>query len=142
MSYLIRENAVAAVIVPPLAADKAYSTEHGLVEEELVVRATHHDTLYREDNKSIYHMLEEGVRNTPCAASRKPFMRGKDGKEAFLAIKRQYAGVDKWENELRTQQEIMRDHVFNGRTNYNLEKYNCAHCNAYVVMEQCSDQVT
>ena len=78
LSYLIRENDVAALIVPPLAADKSYSTEHGSVEEELVARATHHDTLYREDNKSLYHMLEEGVRNTPCAASLKPFMRGKD----------------------------------------------------------------
>ena len=47
LSYLIRKNDVAAVIVPPLAAGKAYSTEHGSVEEELVARATHHDTLYR-----------------------------------------------------------------------------------------------
>ena len=95
LSYLIRENDVAAVIVPPLAANKSYSTEHGSVEEELVARATYHDTLYREDNKSLYHMLEEGVRNTPCASSLKPFMRGKDGREAFVAIKSQYAGVDK-----------------------------------------------
>ena len=36
----------------------------------------------------------------------------------------------------------MHDYVFNGRTNYTLEKYTCAHRNAYVVMEQCSDQVT
>ena len=87
-----------AVIVPPLPADKAYSTEHGLVEEEHVARETHHDTLYKEDNKSLYHMLEESVRNTPCAASLKPFMLVKDGREAFLAIIRQYAGVDKWES--------------------------------------------
>ena len=58
LSYLIRENEVAAVIAPPLAADKAYSTEHGSVEEELVARANHNDTLYREDNKSLYHMLD------------------------------------------------------------------------------------
>ena len=53
-----------------------------------MARSTHHDTLYREDNKSLYHMLEEDVRKTPCAALLKPFMRGKDGREAFLAIKR------------------------------------------------------
>ena len=35
----------------------------------------------------------------------------------------------------------MHDHVFNGRTNYTLDKYNCDHFNAYVLMEQCSDQV-
>ena len=98
LSYLIHKNDVAEVIVPPLAADKAYSKEHGSVEDELVARATHHDTLYREDNKSLYHMLEEGVRNTPCADLLKPFFLGKDGREAFLAIKRQYAGVDKWES--------------------------------------------
>ena len=86
LSYLIRENDIAAVIVPPLAADKAYSIEHGSVEEELVTIKTHTDTLYREDNKSLYHMLQEGVRNTPCAASLKPFMRGKYGEEAFLAL--------------------------------------------------------
>ena len=45
---------------------------------------------------SLYHMLDEGVINTPCAALLKPFMWGKDGIEAFLVIKRQYAGVDKW----------------------------------------------
>ena len=78
--YLIREKDVAALIVPPLAADKAYSIDHGSIEEELVARATHNDTLYREDNNSLYHMLEEGVRNIPCAASLKPFMRGKDGR--------------------------------------------------------------
>ena len=36
----------------------------------------------------------------------------------------------------------MHDHVFNRRTNYTLKKYNCAHRNAQVVMEQCSGQVT
>ena len=47
LSYHIHKNDVAEVIVPPLAADKAYSTDHGSVEEELVARETHHDTLYR-----------------------------------------------------------------------------------------------
>ena len=98
LSYLIHKNVVAAVIVPPLPADKAYSTEHGLVEDEFVARETHHDTLYIEDNKSLYHMIEECVRNTPCSALLKPFMLGKYGREAFLAIKRQYAGVYKWES--------------------------------------------
>ena len=36
----------------------------------------------------------------------------------------------------------MHDYVFNGRTKYTLEKYKFAHHNAYVVMEQRSDQVT
>ena len=42
-------------------------------------------------------MLKEGARNTPCAASLKPFIQGKYGREAFLAIKRQYVGVVKVE---------------------------------------------
>ena len=41
LSYLIRENDVAAVIVPPLVANKAYSTEHGLVEEEQLLQLHH-----------------------------------------------------------------------------------------------------
>ena len=36
----------------------------------------------------------------------------------------------------------MHNDVFNGSTNYTLEKYNCAHRNAYVVMEKYSGQVT
>ena len=99
-----------------------------------MARSTQHDTIYREDNKSLCHMLEEGAKNTTCVASLKPYMRGKDGLKAFLAIKRQYVGVDKWESELRTQEKIMHDHVFNGRTNYTLEKYNCSHRKAYVVI--------
>ena len=45
LSYLIRKNYLAAVIIPPLAADKVYSKKHGSVEEELVARATHNDTI-------------------------------------------------------------------------------------------------
>ena len=41
LSYLIHKNYVAAVTVPPLPADKAYSTEHGLVEEEQLLQLHH-----------------------------------------------------------------------------------------------------
>ncbi len=77
------------------------------MEVELVARAAHNHALYRDDNAKVYYLLEEATRTTSYSASIKPFQRMKDGRAAWLALTSQYAGKDKWEQELKKQDDLL-----------------------------------
>ena len=82
LCYVIREEVQVTQVAPPLANDQPHSTEHGSVEAELIARSSHQHPLFRGDNASVYHFLEEATRSTSYAASIKPFQRTKDGRGA------------------------------------------------------------
>ena len=50
LGYIIREHATPPAIAPVLAVNQPYSTEHASSEGELIARASHNDTLCRDDN--------------------------------------------------------------------------------------------
>ena len=107
LSYVVRKESVPPLTCPALLASMPYSEHHGSVEEELVARANHTDGLYPSDNAAVYYKLEEATRSTTYAASIKPFQRKKNGRAAYLALVSQYAGDDKWESELKIQDNIL-----------------------------------
>ena len=114
LSYVIRTSAEVPAAAPALANGQPYSTEHGSVEEELIARASHGHTLYRADNGSVYHYLEIATRSTTYAASIKPFQRTRNGREAWLALLNQYAGNDKWEAEIKKQEQLLHTRKWRG----------------------------
>ena len=73
LSYVIHPNDEVPVAVPPLEAGQPHSLEHGLVENELIARASHAHALYHDDNSAVYHKLEEATRMMQYVASIKPF---------------------------------------------------------------------
>ena len=141
LSYVIREEATPPAAIPALANDQPHSAEHKSVEGELVARASHTHPLYRDDNATVYHYLEEATRSTAFAASIKPFQRAKDGRGAWKAIKSQYAGDDKWEAEIKRQEKVLHTHVWKGQSNYSLEHFVSQHRNAFVSLEACAEHV-
>jgi hypothetical protein len=141
LSYVIRPEADVPAAAPPLAPNQPHSAEHGSVEDELVARASHDHALFRDDNASVYHYLEEATRATSYAASIKPFQRRKDGRGAWLAIVSQYAGVDKWEAEIKKQEKLLHTRVWKGQSNMSLEQFVSQHRNAFVSMQQCASHV-
>jgi hypothetical protein len=129
-------------IVPPaLAQNQPHSNEHESVSGELVARASHEHALFRDDNASVYHYLEEATRSTLYAASIKPFQRRKDGRGAWLALLGQYAGNDKWEAEIKIQETVLHTRIWKGQSNSSLEAFTTQHRNAYVSMEACAEHV-
>jgi hypothetical protein len=107
LAYVIREDVAVPAAAPALLLRQPHSLEHGSVEAELVARARHNHALYRDDNANVYYKLEEATRSTPYAASIKPFQRYKDGRGAFQALTNQYAEQDKWEQELKKQDDLL-----------------------------------
>ena len=71
----------------------------------------------------------------------KPFQRTKNGRGAFDALVKQYAGVDQWEAEIKRQSQILHTRKWKGQNNYTLERFVQLHRNAYVSMHACCQHV-
>ena len=93
-------------MAPPLQARQPQSESHRSIEGEMIARASHTHTMFRDDNAAVYYALEEATRSTSYAASIKPFQRRKNGRGALQALTNQYAGNDKWEAEIRKQDDM------------------------------------
>ena len=141
LSYLIRESVVPEDPPPPLLLNKCYSEKHKSVMGEMIARASHDHTKYQDDNEKLYSYLEEATRTTQYASSIRPFSRRKDGREAYLALKKQYAGKDKWQAEIKKQENFIHTRVWKGNTNFSLESFITQHRAAHVSLERCSQSV-
>ena len=77
----------------------------------LVARASHTHILFHDDNVTVYHHLEEATHSTFYAASIKPYQHAKNGRDAWFVLVGQYAGIDKWEAEIKKQEQLLHTHV-------------------------------
>ena len=104
-----------------MAPGTPHSVEHGSIEEELKARASHTDSLYKEDNETVYYKMEEATRNTSYGASVKPFTTEKNGRGAWYALTNQYCGKDKWEAEIQKHEQMLHTRIWKGQSNFPLE---------------------
>jgi hypothetical protein len=141
LSYIIRDEMTPPAAAPILLPNQPHSVMYGSVEAELIARASHAHPLYRDDNGKVYYYLEEATRTTIYAASIKPYQRARDGRGAWFALINQYAGVDKWEAEIKKQEQLLHTYKWKGQSNFSLEGFVSQHRNAFVSMEQCSQHV-
>ena len=141
LAYIIRDEPNPPAMAPPLAPGQPHSMEHGSVEAELIAWASHTHALFRNDNSDLYFLLEEATWSTPYAASIKPFQRSRDGEGAWKALTSQYAGKDKWEAEIKKQEQLLHTRIWKGQSNFSLEHFISQHCNAYVSMSACAEHV-
>lgn len=141
LAYVTRAVADVPNALPPLATNRPHSTLHGSVEAELIARASHTHALFRDDNAEVYYEIEEATRGTTYAASIKPFQRTKNGRASWLAITNQYAGPDKWEAEIKKQEQLLHTRVWKGQSNFALEHFIAQHRNAFVSMQACAEHV-
>ena len=141
LSYLIRDEVVPVHPPPALMHNRSYCEEHGSVVGELIARATHDHTKYKDDNEKLYSLLEEATRSTQYASSIRPFSRSKDGREAYLALKRQYAGKDKWQAEIKKQENFIHTRIWKGNSNFTLESFITQHRAAHVSLQRCAQAV-
>ena len=75
------------------------------------------------------------------AASIKPFQRGTDGRGAWKVLTIPYAGKDKWEAEIKHQEQLLHTRVWKGQSNLSLENIISQHRNAYVSMQPSAGHV-
>jgi hypothetical protein len=127
--------------IPALLPGKPYSKKYGSMEDDLVALASHTHALYRIDNSTLYYALREATQATAYAASVTPFAANKDGRGAYLALTSQFAGPDKWHEELKKQKEFLQNRKWTGQSSMTLETFVSQHRSAHVMMAQCSRHI-
>ena len=141
LAYVIRTDEEVPAVPPPLLAGQPHSEAHESIEGEMIAWALHTHALFRDDNAAVYYAFEEATHSTSYAASIKPFQRTKNGHGALLALTNQYAGNDKWEAEIRKQDDLLHTRVWKGQSNFPLEGFIAQHHNAFVSMQQCAEHI-
>lgn len=141
LAYLIRPVDEVANPAPPLANRRSYSETHGSVEAELIARVSHTHNRFRDDNAKLFAYLEVATRSTQYAASIRPFARRKNGRGAYLALVTQYAGKDKWQEEIKKQENFIHNRLWKGNSNFSLESFITQHRSAHVSLQRCAEHV-
>ena len=141
LAYVTRKDEDVPAVVPPLQAGQPHSEVHGSIEGEMIVRALHTHAMFRDDNATVYYALEEATCSMSYAASIKPLQRTKNGHGALQAPTNQYAGNDKWEAEIRKQDDLLHTRVWKGQSNFPLEGFIAQHRNTFVSMQQCAEHI-
>ena len=141
LSYIICTNVNVPAPSPQLTVNQPHSDEHGSVETELVTCSSHTHALYHDDNSSVYFHLEDATQGTTYATSIKLYQWHKDGKGVWMALMNQYAGDDKWEAEIKKQDDLLHTCIWKGQSSFLLEGFIAQHRNAYVSMQQCTEHV-
>ena len=119
---------------PVLAINQPFSTVHGSVIGELCACASHTHASFSDDNEDVYHLIEEATHGTQYSASIRPFTRTKNGRGAMLALTSQFAGEDKWQQEITKAEDLMHTRKWKGTGNFMLEHFIAQHRNAYVTL--------
>ena len=116
-----------------------YAEDAGSLEEELIKRASRVHPLFKEDNVSVYYMLEEATKQMVYSNSTKPFQGKKDGKNAWLSIVKQHAGDDQWKYQLEKSEDFINTKACEGNERNpladhvsNIGKVTCLWCNVRV----------
>jgi hypothetical protein len=58
-----------------------------------------------------------------------------------MALVSQFAGTDKWEAEIKRQEQLLHTRVWKGQSNFSLENFVSQHRNAFVSMQACAQHV-
>jgi hypothetical protein len=141
LTYIIRKNVAIADPLPSLVQDKPYSADNGSLEAEMVATASHSHSLYRIDNATVHYALTQATLGTQYASSVSPFDKANDGRGAYLALKTQFAGPDKYQELLKKQTDFLMTRKWTGQSSLTLETHISHHRQAFVQMEQCATHI-
>jgi hypothetical protein len=141
LEYLLRKEAAVNPVHPPLVANCPHSADAESIQGEQAMRLSHNHPLFRNDNKTLFGVLEVALRGTTYDASIKPFQRSSDGRKAYLALIAQHAGKDKWVKILRDAKTYVNERKWDGTTSQLLQSHveKCREC--YVDIENAAEHI-
>jgi hypothetical protein len=79
------------------------------------------------------------MQSTQYAASICPFACRKNGRGAYLALVKQYAGKDKWQEGIKKQENFIHNRLWKGNSNFSLESFITLHRYAHVSLQHCAE---
>eukprot|EP00523_Entomoneis_sp_CCMP467_P007122 CAMPEP_0168722126 /NCGR_PEP_ID=MMETSP0724-20121128/2437_1 /TAXON_ID=265536 /ORGANISM="Amphiprora sp., Strain CCMP467" /LENGTH=497 /DNA_ID=CAMNT_0008768789 /DNA_START=329 /DNA_END=1822 /DNA_ORIENTATION=- len=142
LSYVIRDSADVKQEAPPaLATNKPYSTEHSSVEAEMVALANHSAFEFGPDNHRVFDFVDTATQGTEYQTAIKLYRKKKDGRGAFMALKRQYAGKDTYARRY-AEGEKMIAIQWKGTGHYPMSKHVQRHRIGFGIIETCAPHMS
>jgi hypothetical protein len=138
LSYVIRPSETVPDPPPALENGKPWSIEHGSIRMEMEARLSFDDPVFDDDSAALFDLLCEALHGTQYAATLISFKRKRDGRGAWIALLRQYAGKDRWEAELKKEHEVLTTHTWKGNNNITLAKHTEKHRSSFINMTTCA----
>ena len=145
---MLRVNlAVETEVLDPLNVNdttgvvNSYHGKSGSLQDELEMRLPHTGPIYKQDNASVFILVEKAARNTSIESTVKSFARTKDGRGAFLAIIANHAGETKYRSIHKKRMNLLQNIKWNGRS-YPLETHVSNHRQAVDDIIECSNHIT
>ncbi len=141
LSYVLRDE----VAVPPEADDpldaNSYYGASGSLLDKLIACLPHNGAIFKNDNATVYMLVEKSARGTSVESTVKTFSRRKDGRSAFFALISNHAGDTKYRSISKKRLHLLQNIKWNGRS-FPLETHVSNHCSAHDDLRECANHIT
>lgn len=141
LAYVIRPEADVPAAAPPLAPNAPHSEQHGSVRGELIARLSHAHALFRDDNATVFDMIETATRGTKYHTSIITFKDTQNGRGAWQKLKGQYAGKALFEKEQKDHMDTLLSSTYTGTGNQTLDQFANKHRTAYAGLVRCAEHI-
>jgi hypothetical protein len=137
----LRENSEVPAEEDDPLDDQTYFGQSGSLQEELIAQLPHTGAIYKNDNTTVYMMIEKSSRGTSVESTIKGFAHRKDGRGAFLALIANHAGDVKYRAIMKKKMNLLQNIKWNGHS-YPLESHVSNHRTAVDDLNECSARIT
>ena len=141
LAYVLHENETVLAEVDDPLQPQSYFGSSGSLQDELIARLPHTGAIFKNDNATVFMMIEKASRGTSVESTVKAFSRRKDGRGAFNALVANHAGEVKYRAILKKRMNLLQSTKWNGRA-YALEAHVSQHRAAVDDLRECSNHIT
>ena len=121
--------------------NQAYNRASRSLLEELTARLPYTGAIFRNDNATVYIMIEKLAHGTSVVSMIKSFVCCKDGRSVFQALIANYASDAKYRAIIKKKMNLLQNAKWN-RHSYLLKSHISNHHTAVDVLNECSAHIT
>ena len=99
-----------------------YYGQSEILLEEFIERLPHEGPIFKNDNATVYMMIDQAVQGSSIGSTIKSYSRKNYGRLAFKALISNHAGETKYRGIMKKRMNLLQNIKWNGRT-YTLETH-------------------
>ena len=140
LAYVVRKEQD----VPPHATDP--QDGYPVIQDEMIRRAPHVNAAgqktesFNIDNRHVWTLISELTRDHKCWTYVKPHQRARDGREAFLPLRKHYLGTNNVNNMASSAETKLQNTSYTKEgKRWNFESYVSLHKEQHQILQQLED---
>ena len=142
LAYLIREDIIPTLPLPPLQPNLPWSEDMDSMMDELIAFTPHSGPNFDADNARLFGILQKALSGTASMASITRYQRRRNGRDAFKALVTHNLGTNKWEDLVENAEIMLNQRKWNGRNaRYPLKIHIARHREAHNDMVRAAEHI-